>query len=175
MESEQQRKNKTKKLALLGLFLALALILSYVEILLPMNFGIPGIKLGLANAVVLLALYLVGTKAAFLLSVSRIALSALLFGTLFSFLYSLLGGLLSFLVMVLLKKTKKLHIVTVSVFGGISHNLGQLIVAYFFVSNVNLFYYLPVLLLAGALTGAVIGVISAELMRRLNGFFRREL
>lgn len=157
-----------KRLALLGLFLALALILGYVEVLLPFNFGIPGIKLGLPNALVLLALYLLGPKDAFLLSLSRILLSALLFGTVLSFGYSLAGGALSFLVMWLLYRTKAFHILTVSIAGAFAHNLGQLIVAYIIVENLRIFYYAPVLLLAGAVTGAIIGIIAGELVKRLR-------
>lgn len=162
---------KTKKAASLALFLALALILGFVERVIPFQFGIPGIRLGLPNALILMALYLLGTKEAFLLSVMRILLSALLFGTFFSFLYSISGGLLSFLVMWGLKKTGKLHVLTVSAMGGISHNLGQLIVACLVVSNLNLVYYAPVLLLSGLLTGLLIGVIAGELIKRLDRIF----
>lgn len=155
---------KTKRIALLGMLLALALIVSYVEVLLPFNFGIPGIKLGLANIVILTALYLLGERDALLLLIARVALSAMLFGTVMSFLYSLVGGLLSFAVMALLKRTKRFRIFTVSIAGGVSHNAGQLIVAAFIVSNLNLFYYMPVLLLAGLLTGALIGIIAQEII-----------
>lgn len=174
MEQKKNNRSVSKRIALLSIFLALALILSYVEVLIPFNFGIPGIKLGLANALVLLALYLLGWREALVLSVARIALSFLLFGSAMSFLYSLAGGMLSLLVMILLKKTGRLHVITVSICGGVSHNLGQLFVAAFFVSNLKIFYYLPVLLLAGFLTGALIGVISKELLSRLS-FFWKEL
>ncbi len=173
-----EQKNKpsgVKRLAFLSILLALALILSYVEVLIPFSFGIPGIKLGLPNALVLLALYLLGEKEACLLSVTRILLSALLFGTLLSFLYSLTGGILSLVVMILLKKNNRFHVVTVSICGGVTHNLGQLLIAAAFVSNLKVFYYLPVLLLAGFLTGALIGIISRELILRMSHFFRKEL
>jgi len=165
----------SKRIALLSIFLALALILSYVEVLIPVSFGIPGIKLGLTNILILLALYLLGWREALLLDIARIALSALLFGSVLSFLYSLMGGLLSFLVMYLLQKTNRLHVITVSICGGVTHNLGQLIIAAVFVSDLKIFYYLPVLLLSGFLTGALIGIISRELLRRMSVFFKKEL
>ena len=118
-----------KKTAYLGVYLALALICSYVESLIPFYFGIPGVKLGLTNIVVVLMLYCVGTKEALAVSALRIVLSGFLFGNMFSILYSLAGGLLSFLVMYLLKKTKWFGVLPVSVSGGIFHNVGQLIVA----------------------------------------------
>ena len=155
-----------KKLAILGLMLAFALILSYVEFLIPFSFGIPGVKLGLANAAVLLALYLLGWKSALLVSVLRILLSALLFGSVLSLAFSLAGGLLSFFVMALLKYTKKFHPAAVSAAGGFSHNLGQLIAAAFLVQNLALVYYLPVLLFFGLLTGLMIGIICQEILLR---------
>ncbi len=175
MEQKKNNRSVSRKIALLSIFLALALILSYVEVLIPFSFGIPGIKLGLANALILLALYLMGWREALLLDIARIALSALLFGSVFSFLYSLAGGILSFLVMALLKKTNRLHVITVSICGGVTHNLGQLIIAAIFVSNLKILYYLPVLLLAGFLTGALIGIISRELLRRMSFIFEKEL
>lgn len=152
----------------MGLFLALALICSYVESLIPFYFGVPGVKLGLTNIVVVMALYCIGTKEAFLISTLRIVLSGFMFGNMFSILYSLAGGLLSFAVMYLLKKTGKFKVISVSVAGGISHNIGQLVVAAFVVSNYHIFYYGTVLILAGILTGFVIGVIAQEVILRLG-------
>ena len=126
---------KTRKIAYLGVFLALALILSYVESLIPFYFGIPGVKLGLTNLIVVVMLYCTGTKEAFGVSVARILLAGFLFGNLFSILYSLAGGVLSFIVMCLLKKTGRFHVISVSVTGGISHNIGQLIAAAFVVET----------------------------------------
>lgn len=157
------------KTAYLGLFLALALICSYVESLIPFYFGIPGIKLGLTNLVVVWMFYCIGAKEAFLISVLRILLAGFLFGNPFSILYSLGGGILSFLVMLLLKHSGKFKVISVSVSGGIFHNIGQLLVAVFVVENLNLFYYAPVLLLAGFITGFLIGILSQEIIIRLNG------
>lgn len=152
----------------MGVFLALALICSYVESLIPISFGIPGVKLGLTNIVVVLMLYCIGAKEAFAVSVCRIVLAGFLFGNLFSILYSLAGGLLSFLIMWAVKRTGKLGILPVSVCGGIFHNIGQLAVAALVVENYNVFYYLPVLLLAGAATGLAIGVVAQELIIRIG-------
>lgn len=152
----------------MGVFLALALICSYVESLIPISFGIPGVKLGLTNIVVVLMLYCIGAKEALAVSVCRIVLAGFLFGNLFSILYSLAGGLLSFLIMWAVKRTGKLGILPVSVCGGIFHNIGQLAVAALVVENYNVFYYLPVLLLAGAATGLVIGIVAQELIIRIG-------
>lgn len=156
-----------KKTAYLGLFLALALICSYVESLIPFYFGIPGVKLGLTNIVVILMLYYMGAKYALAISAARILLAGLLFGNMFSIIYSLAGGLLSFCCMAALKKTGRLKIISISAAGGIAHNLGQIIVAAIVVENINLFYYYPVLLLAGVVTGVCIGIAAQEILLRL--------
>lgn len=157
-----------KKVAFLGIFLALALILSYVESLIPFYFGVPGMKLGLANVTVVLLLYLVGAREAFFVSILRVILAGFLFGNAFSIFYSMAGALLSFLVMFLLKRTEKFHVITVSAAGGISHNLGQIAVAVCVVENYYLFLYFPLLMVAGMATGVLIGVIVRELMVRIR-------
>lgn len=164
-------KNKStgRACALLGMLLALALLCSYVESLIPLNFGVPGIKLGLTNIVVILTMYLVGLKEAFLVSVSRIVLVGFLFGNPFTIVYSLAGGMLSFLVMVFLKNVLKLNIISISAAGGVFHNLGQLIVAALVVWNMNLLYYMSILFFAGLLTGVLIGIVSREIVMRLSG------
>lgn len=156
-----------KKTAYLGLFLALALICSYIESLIPFYFGIPGVKLGLTNIVVILMLYIMGAKYALMISIARIFLAGLLFGNMFSILYSLAGGLLSFFCMAILKKTGRFKIISISAVGGITHNLGQIMVAAAVVENINLFYYYPVLLLAGVVTGVLIGIAAQEILLRL--------
>lgn len=167
--SEKSTDNRPgKSLALLGMLLGLALLCSYVETLIPFHFRIPGIKLGLANIVVVIAMYLIGPKEALLITVARIFLSGLLFGNMFAVVYSLAGGLLSFFVMFLLKTKIKLHVISVSAAGGISHNLGQLIVAALVVENINLLYYMSVLFFAGLLTGLLIGIVSREILARLS-------
>lgn len=153
------------KVAVFGVFTSLALILSYVELLIPINFGIPGMKLGLANLLVVILLYKGCPRDALLLSVIRILLSGLIFGNMFSIFYSLGGGLLSLAVMVFLKKTGQFTVAGISIGGGASHNVGQLLVAMFVVQTYQVGYYLPVLLIAGVITGAVIGILSAEVLK----------
>lgn len=150
------------------MYLALALICSYVESLIPFYFGVPGVKLGLTNIVVVLLLYTLGAKEAFGVSVMRIFLAGFLFGNPFSILYSLSGGILSFLVMYLLKRTEKLKVITVSVAGGLMHNIGQLLMAALVVENYHVLYYLPVLLVAGFVTGFLIGILSQEIIIRIG-------
>ena len=154
------------KVAVFGVFTSLALILSYVELLIPINFGIPGMKLGLANLLVVILLYKGCPRDALLLSVIRILLSGLIFGNMFSIFYSLGGGLLSLAVMVFLKKTGQFTVAGICIGGGASHNVGQLLVAMFVVQTYQVGYYLPVLLIAGVITGAVIGILSAEVLKR---------
>ena len=145
----------TKKLTISALLVALAMILSYVEVLIPFNFGIPGIKLGLANLVVVVALYLLNARQALMISVVRILLVSFTFGNMAALLYSITGGLLSFAVMVLCRRIKGLSTMSV-----ISHNIGQILVAVFVVKNLNLLFYLPVLMIAGIITGLLIGLVA---------------
>lgn len=156
-----------KRTAYMGMYLAAALILSYVESLIPISVGIPGVKLGLANLIVVVMLYFADWRAALLLSVLRIVLSGAMFGNLFGILYGLAGGLFSFLVMALLIRSRRFHVVTVSICGGVAHNMAQLVVAAFLVESYYVIYYMPVLLMTGMLTGTLVGVISLEAGRRL--------
>lgn len=151
-------KNKT---AFMGLLLAFALILSYIETLIPFQTGIPGVKLGLANLAVVLSLYLFTWKEAILLTTLKAVLSGLMFGNLFMIIYSLAGALISCMIMILLKKTGEFHVPIVSVAGGVMHNMGQLLVAVFVVETYSIFYYIPVLMIAGLITGLVIGSVAA--------------
>ena len=130
--------------------------------------GIPGIKLGLANLVVVTAMYTVGEKQAFAISVIRIILAGLTFGGVFSLVYSLAGGILSFFAMLLAKRCKALSITGVSIIGGSVHNIGQIAAAAVVMQTYRIVYYLPVLLLSGAVTGAVIGIVSGIIVNRLN-------
>ena len=156
-----------KKIATYGLLVALAFIFSYIEFLIPINFGIPGIKLGLANLVVIIALYISGIPAAFAISIIRIVLNAFTFGNVAAMMYSLAGGILSLLVMVIAKKTNKLSTLGVSVLGGVFHNVGQITVAIIVLETGRLVYYLPVLIVSGLVAGVVIGILAAEVIKRL--------
>lgn len=157
------------KAAYFGVFTALALIFSYVETLIPFQFGIPGVKLGLANLIIVIVLYKTDWKEALLLSIVRIVLAGFIFGSLFSILYSLAGGILSLAVMALLKKKDSFSVMGVSMAGGVAHNVGQLIVAMIVVETYQVGYYLPVLLIAGLITGAVIGIVAGEVLKRIRG------
>ncbi len=154
--------------AYFGVFTALALIFSYVETLIPISFGIPGVKLGLANLVIVIALYKIRPGEALLLSVTRVALAGFIFGNYFSIIYSLAGGLLSLAVMAFLKKEGGFSVIGVSIAGGVSHNVGQLIVAMLVVETFSVIYYVPVLLAAGAITGFFIGILAEQMLRRLR-------
>lgn len=161
-------KSRKIRVAVFGVFTALALIFSYIELLIPINFGISGAKLGLANLIIVIVLYKAEWKEALLLSVVRIILSGFLFGNLFGILYSLAGGVLSLAVMALLKKTQIFSIIGVSMAGGVSHNVGQLIMAMLVVETYAVGYYLPVLLIAGLITGTLIGIAGREMLKRLD-------
>ncbi|HWT75805.1 MAG TPA: Gx transporter family protein [Mobilitalea sp.] len=161
---------KSKKIATYGLLVALAFILSYIESLFPLAVAIPGIKMGLANLVVITALYSMGVRDAFVLSIIRIILVGFTFGSPSTMIFSIAGGLLSWLLMTIFMKSKFFSFVGVSIIGGISHNIGQIIMAIFVVENLNLVYYLPFLLISGILTGAVIGILGAMIVKRLKKF-----
>lgn len=158
----------TRKIAYLGLLIALAFVFSYVEFLIPIHFGVPGAKLGLANLVIVVALYTLNDRDVFLLSVIRIVLVGFTFGSMASMLYSLAGGIMSFAVMVAAKRTKLLALTGVSVLGGVFHNIGQIFVAIWVLRTASLVYYLPVLLLAGSLSGVAIGVLGAMVTKRIQ-------
>ena len=159
--------NKMKKTAFCGLVLALALIAGYVENLVPVAVAIPDIKLGAANSVILILLYMVGVKEAFLVNISRVLLSGFLFGSMSSILFSLSGAVLSLFVMTLIKKTDRFSINGVSMAGGVFHNIGQLAMAALVLETTAVCYYLPVLIITGSITGFLIGVLSGEIYKRI--------
>lgn len=156
-----------KRIAMLGMLLAFALILGYVESLLPLPFGIPGMKLGLPNLAVLLVLYLFGGKEALAVNLARVVLSGFLFGNLSSVLYSLSGALFSFFTMSICKKVKGLSVTGVSVAGGCAHNLAQAVVAVLVTSTGQILYYLPPLIVCGSLTGFGLGMTAQGVLRYL--------
>lgn len=155
------------KVAYFGVFTALALIFSYVETLIPIQFGIPGVKLGLANLIIVIALYRMKLSEAYLLSIVRVLLAGFIFGNYFSIIYSLAGGILSLTVMALLRKKGGFSVIGVSIAGGVFHNIGQLIVASVIVETFSMMYYVPVLLIAGLVTGLLIGIASDGMLKRL--------
>lgn len=168
-----QSQTKTKFIATSAMFVCLALVFSYVEILIPFSFGIPGVKLGLANLVIIIALYEMDFKYAFVINAIRIVIAGLLFSGLFGMMYSIAGGLLSILVMWALKKTGLFSMIGVSMAGGLAHNLGQLLVAAFLVSNLKMFIYFPVLLFSGIGSGILIGIVSYIIDKKLPKYLFR--
>ncbi len=161
-------KRSNKDIALTGVFIALAMILSYLESLVPIGFAVPGIKLGLANLVTIVALYKLGLRDTIIISLGRILLSGVLFGNMMIIIYSLAGATLSILVMVLVIKTKIFSTTGVSVCGAIAHNLGQIIVAVISLENMNIMYYMIVLAIAGTVAGTVIGILSGMIIKNIK-------
>ena len=163
-----------RRVALTGLLAALALIFSYVEVLVPFNAGVPGIKLGLANLVPLIILYRMDARYAFAANLIRVFLAGLLFSGMFAALYSLAGSVTSFLVMYLLKKTNLFSVIGVSTAGGVFHNIGQLCVAILAISGPQLIHYLPVLIISGMIAGIIVGIGAAILLDRIPAKLFRE-
>ena len=161
-------KKKSQSVALLGLCTALALILSYVEVLFqPLIPSIPGIKMGLPNIIIVFLLYRRGPVSAVWVSLVRIILVSMLFGNMMSFLYSLAGGVLSLLVMILLRKTNFMSEVGVSVAGGVTHNAGQILMAMLLLETSELGYYMVVLTFTGIISGLLIGLCGALMIKKI--------
>ena len=159
---------RTKKIAVMGLSVALAMILSFVESQIPALVAVPGVKVGLANIAVVFTLYKLGWKEAAMISLIRVFLVTLLFGNLGLLWYSLAGAVLSLLGMMLLKKTGLFSEIAVSVVGGVLHNVGQLAVASLLMETDLLLYYLPFLLVFGVVAGIVIGLLAGVMVRRIR-------
>lgn len=157
----------------LSLLVAVALILSYVESLIPPFIAVPGVKIGLANAVTVFALYLLDIRGAVIISLLRVSLASLLFGNPVSFIYSLAGALLSIVAMLSLRRINFFSTVGVSAVGGVAHNVGQVVVAALIMENSGLLYYLSSLVVAGVIAGAAIGVVSAVLVDKLAGIIKK--
>ena len=151
---------QSKKRAYYGLFAALAIMMGYVELLIPLPIGIPGVKLGLANIIIVILLYFMDARAAVFVSVVRVILSGLMFAGFAGLLYSLSGAILSLIAMIGMHKIDKFSVIGVSIGGGIFHNVGQILVAALVVENAKLFYYLPILMISGIVTGAIIGIVA---------------
>ena len=157
----------TRNVARYGLLVALALILSWLESLVPAFFALPGMKLGLTNLVVLAALFRMGDRAAVSVNLLRILLAAMLFGNAYALAYSLAGGLLSGAAMILLKRTGRFGMLGISVAGGLAHNIGQILTAMLLTETWQLVSYLPVLWISGMAAGLAIGLLCYEITRRL--------
>lgn len=153
---------------MLGLTIALAMIMSYIEVLVPLSFAVPGIKMGLANIVIIFVLYKFGIKDAALVSLIRVILVSLLFSNVMAMWYSLAGAVLSLSVMWVLKKIDKFSVIGVSVAGGVMHNVGQIIMAIILLGAEQIALYLPVLIITGTVTGIVIGIVSGLVINRFK-------
>ncbi len=163
---------KSKKTSLYGMLLALAMVLSYVEAIIPINIGVPGVKLGLPNIVTVIGLYSIGPVPTMIISALRILLVSFMFGNTMTLAYSVSGFLLSFITMVILIKIGGFQRTVVSITGGVMHNVGQLVAAVLLLHSEILFYYLPVLMIAGVVAGAVIGLVSGLITDRIHSYLR---
>ena len=161
-------KKSTKKITLTAVLVALAMILSYVESLIPAFVAVPGVKIGLANTVTVFALYIIGRRGALCVSLVRVLLSSLLFGNSVSLMYSLSGALLSFLCMALVMRSSVFSSVGVSVVGGVMHNAGQILCAAFVLRTGAVFLYLPALIISGVIAGIVVGIVAGLVTERLG-------
>lgn len=165
-QAEEER--VAKRVSMYGILVALAFIASYIEVLIPFNFHVPGMKLGLANIVVLSALYMGGAEAGITVSLIRIILVGLTFGNPYSAIYGLSGGILSFITMFLLKQTDFFGVLGVSMAGGVMHNLGQLLCAMVLLRLPAVFSYLSYLMFIGIITGGLIGLVVEEILKRVK-------
>lgn len=161
-------RERTQWVAMCGLLVALMLVLGFVESLLPVAAGVPGIKLGLSNGVLIFAVYMLDIPTAFVLMVLKVVLSGLMFGGVNAMMYAFAGGLLSMAAMALLSRIKGAHPITVSMAGGVAHNVGQVALAMLILQTPSLLYYMAVLMIAGLITGAVTGVAATLVMKHLK-------
>lgn len=158
---------RVKDITSIALLSAIAIILSIVESYIP-SIGIPGIKLGLANVIIIITLYAFGWHYALLVNVLRVFLASLLRGTIFQmgFFMSLSGAIISLLVMILLKEIiKKLHIITVSIIGSVFHIAGQIIIALIYLETTGILFYVPILMLSSIITGIIVGILATNCLR----------
>lgn len=165
---------RNEKIAWMAMLLALAFVLSFLERMLSFEIPVPGVKLGLANLAVLMAIYTLGVRGAFIISLSRIFLDGMMFGNAYRMMYSLAGGILSFIIMYIGKKWNW-SVMSVSMAGGLCHNIGQIAVAVVILRTPELIVYLPVLILAGIATGAVNGLLCGMIMRLFERIRRKTL
>ena len=161
-----KNREKIRRMTMLALLFAIAMIFSFVESRVPTFIPIPGVKLGLCNVVVIFTLFTLGAPSAVCVSLLRVILSSILFGNAAAFFYSLAGAILSLGVMILLVRLHLFSELGISVVGGVSHNVGQLLMAWLILGTGGVMYYLPVLLIAGSIAGALIGLLSAYLCKR---------
>ena len=162
----------SKKISICAMLTVIALIFGYIEFLFPIPLPIPGIKLGLGNIVILICIYTLNYKYAFFTMLIKVILSTILFASPSMLIYSLSGGILSYLVTILMKRFS-FNIITTSIGGGVFHNIGQLGAAFFVLNSINLMYYAPLLILCGIITGALVGIVSNTIINRIHKFYGR--
>ncbi|MFV0362061.1 MAG: Gx transporter family protein [Suipraeoptans sp.] len=162
----------SRKIAFCSMLVAISMIFSYVEVIIPINFGIPGVKLGLANIVIVIGLYIMDVKEVFLITMMRVLLVGMLFGNGISVIYSLTGAVFSFAGMALLKKNTNISMTLLSVAGGVLHNLGQLIIAFWIIRSSIIFYYFGVLTVSGVVTGLIIGTVSKRILKLVKQSYK---
>ncbi|MBO4563171.1 MAG: Gx transporter family protein [Clostridia bacterium] len=160
-------KTSTKKLTLLGISVAAAMVLSYIETFIPVSVAVPGIKLGLANLVTVFLIYKLDWKSAAAVAAIRVLLTALLFGNAASLAYSAAGAVLSLLVMALIKSTCRFSPVGMSAAGAVAHNAGQIIMAVILMGVGEIAYWFPMLVLSGTVTGLATGAVGAILISKI--------
>lgn len=160
-------KSSAYKAAFIGLLGAFAIIISYIESLIPINIGIPGIKPGFANIVIVIVLYAMNIKSAAIINLIRIIIIGIMFGNILSVCFSIAGAVLSMLVMVLIKRIKGVSMIGVSVCGGVAHNLGQIAAAATITTIYSLLYYIPFLIIGGIITGIIVGIVADIIYTRV--------
>lgn len=161
---------KAKRVTFLGIFIALAMILSFVEHQIPALVAIPGIKVGLPNIVMVFLLYRVGWKETVIVSIIRIILVSMLFGNMQTMTFSIAGAIFSLVGMFLLKRLNWFSCVTVSITGSILHNIGQIVAAVFWTGTAQIVFYLPILLVSGTVAGTLIGLLAGMMIKRLQNW-----
>lgn len=167
-DKESNKHLNNRVIALCGVLTALAMVLSYLESLIPVNYAVPGVKLGLANMITIIAMQKLGFKNALTISAGRIILSGILFGNIAVIIYSMAGALLSLLLMWVVGKIKIFSMVGISVCGAVAHNFGQLIVASFMMENTRIMYYMPVLAVSGTIAGVIIGLLASVIIKNIK-------
>ena len=165
---KKTNRDRTQRVALCGLLIAMMLVLGFVESRIPIDAGIPGIKLGLSNGVLIFAVYMLDIPTAWMLMVLKVVLSGLLFGGFSKIMYALAGGVLSMLFMTVLSRVKSMRPITVSMVGGVMHNVGQVALAMILLHTNQLLYYMAVLMLVGLACGALTGIVAESVMRHLK-------
>lgn len=168
LSNSEKNSKKVKNIAMCGILTTLAMIFSYIDSLISIPIPVPGVRIGISNIAIITVLYIVGVKEAVIVNILRITLTSILFGNITSFWFSITGGMLSIVIMVLLKKIDTFSMVGVSVAGGVSHNIGQIIAAVLIMETNTILYYLPVLLITGTFTGIIIGIVAAMVLKRLK-------